>query len=106
MVHPAGWQVRLSPFDSGTAVMSYNPKTGVGLLIQPLYRDDASAPDILMVVSYFPVGTLPKFTDELKRSMEADARKDLGQEYSVSARYTTISSSVEGLELTVMKVKQ
>ncbi len=106
MVHPEGWQLRLSPHESGTGVMSYNPKTGVGLSIQPLYGNDISPPDILMVGSYFPAGTLPKFTDELKRRMEADAIKDLGPGYSVSARYTALTSSIEGIELTVMKVKK
>jgi hypothetical protein len=62
-------------------------------------------PDMLVVGSYFPAGTLPKFTDELKRRMEADARRDLGPEYSVLARYTALAPSIEGIELTVMKVK-
>jgi hypothetical protein len=105
MVHPEGWQVRLSPHESGTGVMSYNPKTGLGLSIQPLYGNDTSPPDMLVVGSDFPAGTLPKFTDELKRRMEADAGRDLGPEYSVSARYTALAPSIEGIELTVMKVK-
>ena len=106
MVHPEGWRVRLSPHESGTGVMSYNPKTGVGLSIQPLYGNDTSPPGMLVVGSYFPAGTLPKFTDELKRRMEADAGRDLGPEYSVLARYSALAPSIEGIELTVMKVKQ
>jgi hypothetical protein len=47
MVHPLGWQIRLNPLDTGTALMSRDPKTGIGLSVQPMFKDAQSQPDML-----------------------------------------------------------
>ena len=38
---------------------------------------------ILIVGSYYPLGTLPDFTEEFKKSLGNDVLKDLGSNYSV-----------------------
>ncbi|MCH8041685.1 MAG: sel1 repeat family protein [Nitrospinae bacterium] len=103
MIHPMGWEARLAPHDTGTAVMAFNPATGFGLSIQPFYSDDDTRPGALMVGSYFPLGTLPEFTDEYKNQIEAEAKTDLGSDYSVSAIYKKMSPTLEGLELLIGK---
>src|SRR5208282_1233611 len=55
MFHPEGWTVRLSPFETGMGVGSFDPKTGIGLSVQPLYTNDKGPPDRLIVGSYYPV---------------------------------------------------
>lgn len=101
MIHPGGWQVRLSPHDTGTGVMTYDPKTGVGMSIQPLCRDDTSLPGSLIVGCYFPSGKL-LFTNALERGIEAEAKKDMGSEYSVSVKHVKMAQ-LEGIELVLMK---
>lgn len=103
MVHPAGWKARLAPHDTGTSVMSFDPKTSMGLSIQPLfYIGDDSPPGVLIVGSYYPLGFLPPFTDDFKRGLEQDAVSDLGPGYSVSATYSKMPP-FEGIKLTVTK---
>lgn len=102
MIHPDGWKVRLSPHDTGTGVMSFDPNSGFGLSIQPLYNGNEGPPTILIVGSYYPLGTLPDFTEEFKKSLENDAVEDLGPNYSVSASYTKMPP-FEAIELTVMR---
>ncbi len=103
MVHPDGWKVRLSPRDTGTGVMAYDNQTRMGLSIQPFYKDENSLPDILIVGSYYPLGTLPKFTEDFKHTIEGEAKKDLGAEYSVSAAYIEMPP-FEGVELLITKI--
>ena len=102
MVHPQGWELRLSPHTTGTGVMAYDSQSGMGLAIQPLYGDYTNPPDMLIVSSFYPLGTLPNFTDEFKKSLEKEAMKDLGPHFSVSASYVKMSR-LEGVRLKVTK---
>ena len=63
--------------------MSFDPNSGFGLSIQPLYNGNDGPPIILIVGSYYPLGTLPDFTEEFKKSLGNDVLKDLGSSYSV-----------------------
>lgn len=106
MVHPPGWEVRLSPLDTGTAVMAYDQNTGFGLLVQPLYADDKRPPQMLVVGNYYPAGTLP-FTESLMREFEDTARTDLGPEYTASVslkRITPFETALDVVEITIRKV--
>ena len=105
IVYPPNWKVALSPHDTGTGVMAFDTTTGYGLSIQPLYRDDHSPPDMLIVGSYYRAGTLSPFSDKLKKEIEEAAKKDLGPSYSVTATYVQLPP-FEGVELTVMKLQQ
>ena len=103
IVYPEGWKTKLSPHDSGTSVMSYDPKTSFGLSTQPLYNNETSSPVMLVVGSYYPLGTLPRITDEIKRIIVADAKNDLGVEYEVSANNAD-TPHFDGIKLTVTRI--
>ena len=90
MVHPDGWEVRLSRHDTGTGVVSVDPNSGLGLSVQPLFNDNIGPPTMLIVGSYYPLGFLPDFTNDFKNSLEEEASGDLGPTYSVTASYTRI----------------
>ena len=100
MVPPEGWEQRLSPHDTGTSVIAYDSKTDFSLSVQPLYDNKTSTPVMLIVGSYYPLGTFPSFTDERKSEIEAAAKKDLGQKYEVSAIYAEMPP-LEVVELMV-----
>ena len=102
MEQAEGRKVRLSPHDTGTGVMSFDPSTGMGLSVQPLYSDNKRSPTMLIVGSYYPMGTLPNFTDEFKKSLENAASNEIGPTYSVTASYTKMPP-FEGIELIVTK---
>lgn len=99
MVHPSGWKVRLSPVDTGTGVIAFDSKTGMGLAVQPLFQDMQSPPEMLVVGSYYPAGTFPDFSERLKRNMEAAARSDLGPAYSVSISFKRMASPPPGFDV-------
>jgi len=82
-----GWEVRLSKHETGTMVAAFNPANGYGMSVQPMYRNDRDKPEMVIVGNYFPMGALPPMTDDLKRSMESEAKKDLGPTYSVRLTY-------------------
>lgn len=69
MIHPNGWKVRLSTYDTGTGVMSFDPNTGIGLSVQPLYDSHDKPLTILIVGSYYPLGSLPAFTEDFKKNI-------------------------------------
>lgn len=102
MIHPDGWKVNLSRHDTGIAVMAFDPKTGMGMSIQPLYQGDLSPPTMLIVGSFYPKGSLPSFTAEFKARIESAAQKDLGKNYSVTASQADVSAWV-GIELAVTR---
>ena len=104
MVHPTGWTVALSDLDTGTSVMAYDPKSGFGLSIQPLYPEIQGPPLMLIVGSYYPPGTFTEFTEQLRGDIEEAAQTDLGEKYSVSARLERIApfgTELELIELTI-----
>lgn len=86
-VHPQGWSVRLKPVSTGTGVMSFDRATGMGLTIQPLFRDESkSPPNALVVTSHYPLGGPMAVPKSAVDSIERDARADLGEEYDVKVR--------------------
>lgn len=104
LAYPQEWKVQLSPHDTGTGVMAFNTQTGFGLSIQPLYDGSSSPPAILIVGSYYPLGSLAPFTDDFKKGLEKEAGKDLGPGYSVSASYTKLKDApFEGIVLMITK---
>ncbi len=102
VAHPPDWNLSLTPNDTGTAVIAFDPATGVGMSIQPLYADEENPPEVVIFGSYYPRGTLPEFTDDLQRQTEEQAEQDLGSPYRVAASYGSYPFG-EGVELTVTK---
>ena len=91
VTHPPGWKVQLRPLETGTGLMALDLEKGMGLSVQPLFMDEESPPMTLIVGSYYPAGTLPTFSDDLRRQMEASASADLGTAYSVSISFKRMS---------------
>ena len=83
-----GWVVRSSKHETGTGVAAFNPEEWLRNLCSTLYRNDREKPEMVIVGNYFPMGALPPMTDDLKRSMELDAQKDLGAAYHVRINFT------------------
>ena len=99
---PEGWTVRLLSHDTGTALTWFNQSTGIGASVQPLFKDEQSPPGMIVVGSYYPVGSM-RITDELIKDIEQAARLDLGPTYSVSANHSkTPGTNVEGIDLIVI----
>jgi hypothetical protein len=103
--NPPGWKFEVSNHYTGAGLMGFDPKTGRGLSVQPLYDHDNSPPVELIVGSYYPAGSFPQFTDQLKKQLEQAAMKDLGPMYSVTAS-SAILPKFDGVELIVSKAKR
>lgn len=98
---PPGWTMRLLPQPTGTGFAAYDPATGMGLSVQPLYRNDNDPPDMIVVGSWYPAGRF-RFTPERVAEIERAARRDLGPGYAVSAS-TPQQGGIEGVELLVTR---
>jgi len=48
-----GWTVRGYEHESGAQITGFDPSTGMALSIQPLFKDDARPPDMVIVGNYF-----------------------------------------------------
>jgi hypothetical protein len=99
-----GWTVRSAKHETGSQIIGLDPSTGIGLSIQPLYKDDHNPPDLVIVGNYFPIGTLPPMTETLKKDMEVAAQKDLSLTYSVRLNYTKMEN-IEAIELILTRKK-
>jgi hypothetical protein len=99
MVHPNGWEVRLNKLDSGAAVMSRDPKTGVALSVQPMFKDAQGPPEMLVIENYYPSGTFPEFSDQLRKDMEAATCSDLGPDYGVTLSFSKMESPSPGFDV-------
>jgi len=102
MVHPGGWKMQLARHETGTVVAAFDPATGMGLSTQPLYSDATKPPQMLVVGSYYPVGTLKTFTVKRKAELENAAQADVGSDYTATVRHLS-QPPVDGIELQVMR---
>jgi hypothetical protein len=100
------WKIRLQRMETGTGVMAFDPSTGMGLSIQPLYADAESHPAMLIVGSFYPKDQAPPNLAKLEKEFERDAQRDLGAHFKVSARYVSIPPNLVGIELTVTRAEQ
>jgi hypothetical protein len=86
--------------------MARDPATGIGLSVQPLYSDDTGPPAMLIVGTFYPRDKLPPNLASLAADIGREAQRDLGSAYAVSSRYVRLSPSLEGIELTLVKVNK
>jgi hypothetical protein len=100
MVHPNG-SVKLKELETGTLVSSIDNSSGYGLTIQPVYKSDNSSPELIVIGSYYPLGTFQDF-EEVKKDIEKDAENDLNGEYNVTASLVR-KPPLEAIELSVTK---
>jgi hypothetical protein len=85
-IHPMGWKVKIHSLDTGSVMGAFDPKTGLGLTVQPLFRNNYSLPEMIIVGSWYPKGMV-SITDELKCGIENESKKDLGPEYHISLNH-------------------
>lgn len=95
--------VRLQKANTGVRLASFDRSTGYGLSIQPFYYDTKSSPSNLLVSSFYPKGTLEVDFSEIKEKIEADAKKDLGEVYDVSADYMKLPNNMEVISLNITR---
>ena len=100
---PEGWTMRLVPVEMGTGLSSFNRSTGIGMSVQPVYPDDQGPPQMLVVGSYYPRGSM-RITDDVLQRIEQSAQLDLRPAYFVSAKHAQMpGTNMEGIELTVTR---
>lgn len=97
------WKMKLKKMATGTKLMAYDAKTGIWLSIQPVFNDDLAAPASLIVASYYQTGSLQVPFADVKQEVEADAAKDLGAGYTVSASFEQETAQLEAIKLTIIK---
>ena len=102
MEYPDGWSARKSTHNTGTGIMAYDPATGFGLSVQPMYGNTNESPDMIIVGSYYPKGTIPLMDEELKERLRKESEEDLGPSYTVSVLFAD-APPFEGVELLVTK---
>ena len=102
LVFPEGWKVRTEPSESGSAFLGRHPTTGIELLMRPYFDNVIDPPEVLFVVTRYPLGKAPKFTPMLKSDLESEAKRILGPQYSASASYTK-TPAFEEIEVTIKK---
>ena len=105
LVYPEGWKVRLDPSDNGSGVLGQHVTTGIELGIRPYFDNAIDPPEVIFVVSHYPLDKAPKFTSQLKSDLEYEARRNLGPEYSASVSYTK-SPPFEEIELTIKRASR
>lgn len=88
-----GWDIRFAKHDTGVHVIGFDPGTGFGFSLQPLYEKNTGPPRMIIVSNYFPSGQFPSITPELKRDMERVANDALAPTYNVKANATTMTLS-------------
>jgi len=102
MIAP-GWTVRVYEHESSAQITGFDPSTGMALSIQPLFKDDARPPDMVIVGNYFPLGLLPPVTDNLKSKMESVARREIGAAYSLCLNHQ-IKDNLEMFEFSITEL--
>lgn len=106
LAYPPSWKVRLHPVDTGTGIMALDLEKSMGLSVQPLFMEEAGPPLMLIVANYYPGGTFPTFSDDLRKQMEVAAKADLGSGYSVSISFKRLSpfgSEFDVVELMIQR---
>ena len=98
-----GFEVKLRERDSGTEINAYDPSSGYGISVRPIYLNDQDKPEVLIVGNYVPMGLLPPMTDAFKRSIEASVLKDLGPVYSARLTHSRTERS-EVIEISINRL--
>ena len=88
--------------ETGSQVAAYDPSTGVGHSIQPIFENENVAPTMVIVGNYFPVAILPAITGELLRDMETATQNDLGPSYNVRLAHNT-TQQMEMIDMLVTR---
>lgn len=82
-----GWELRIRERREGTQIVGRDPATGIALSVQPLFRNDTSPPETVIVGNYFPVGMLPPIAESMTDSLRFEAQKEIGAAYSLFLKH-------------------
>jgi len=99
LVQSEGWKVQPGSNDAGTGVITFDPKTGVGLGVRPSFRDAQGPPETLVVGSYYPAGTFRQLTEQTRRELEATTGSDLGLAYTLTVSFSIMTSPAPGFDV-------
>jgi hypothetical protein len=102
MIAP-GWNVRVYDHELGAQIIGYDPSTGVGLSVMPIFRDETSLPYMVVVGNYLPIGTLPPTTNETRQAMELIAQQEIGAAYSLWLKHE-IKDNLEVFEFLITEL--
>jgi len=83
-------------------MIGYEPLSGFGFSVQPLYANDTEPPMMVIIRNYFLPGKLPLVTDQLQQGIEAAAQRLLGPTYNVKLKCGKIGN-FHSLEFTLTK---
>jgi len=99
---PIDWHIRFSRHDTGLQIIGYEPLTGFGLSVQPLYANDTDPPIMVIIRNYFLPGKFPQMTEQLQKDLEAVAQRSLGPANNVKLKCGRIEN-FDSLEFTLIK---
>ncbi len=95
-----GWKVQLLKGSDGIfTVGAVNQSNGIGLSIQTIYMKSTSNPSNLIVTSLYPAGTFPEPDETVKKEIESEAQKDLGEGYKVFLIWSKDPYGFDGMAL-------
>jgi hypothetical protein len=100
---PSGYMIQHGKHETGLQVIGYDPATGFGFSIQPLYDNDVDPPFMVIIGNYFPAGQLSALTDELKSDMIQQAEKHLEGAYTVQVGQPPNMNDMQGIEFVLSK---
>lgn len=96
------WILKYFEYDSGVSVSGFDPTTGFGFSLQPLYQNDTNPPFMVIVGNYFPSGIVV-FTAEMKKELRAEVKAALGPTYKVILKYGKMEN-FDSVEFLLSKV--
>jgi hypothetical protein len=99
LVQSEGWKVQPGSNEAGTGVITFDPKTGVGLAVRPSFPDAQGPPETLVVGSYYPTGTFQRLTDQTQRELETTTGSDLGPGYTLTVSFSIMTSPPPGFDV-------
>ncbi len=101
-----GMEVRFQKTEDGVIVVSaMNTKTNIGLSIRPMFELSDNKPDLLIVVSIYPLGALIDTDRKFMKSIEVGAQEDLGAGYKVVSEYNAEEYNYETVSLFITEAK-
>jgi hypothetical protein len=89
-VLPPGWQSHMTQHGTGLQVIGFDPTSGMGWSLQPLYENETEPPLKLIVGCYLPPFQLRCMTDVLKLGARSVAQDLLGPSYEVKVSSTHV----------------
>ena len=78
-----GWSIRFAAHDTGAEVIAVSPYTGAGLSIRPIFVNETTTPESIIICNILPPGSSTPMTASRRKEMQALAQQEIGPTYSV-----------------------